>query len=302
MELGFGTFIFNILGKTGVLGVIGLLTFFASYKNSTPLFDWIEKQTLGNRDYLLKKLDLMFIKADPQKLTYGLWACSFGSGILASAILLILTGNFYIAIISALLVGFVGWKLPKPLTDYFYEKRINKFEIQLVDALNLLSGGMRAGLSLQQACGMVSSELPNPISEEFNLLLQQNRLGIPIDECFQNLSARVPTEDNQMFVSCISILRETGGNLAEIFDTIASTIRERVRLKQKILAATSMQRFQGGILLCVPFFMFAVIYASDPVGMQAALTTSRGWMGVVGAFCLVLLAAFLIKKIVNIKV
>lgn len=300
--MGFDSFIFNILGKTGVLGFIGLMTFAVSYKHSTPLFDWIEKQTLGNRDYLLKKFDLMFIKVDPNKLTYGLWLCSFGSAILASILAIILTKNFYVAVILALLVGFVGWKIPKPLAEYFYQRRLIKFEQQMVDALNLLSGGMRAGLSLQQACGIITTELPSPISQEFNLILQQNRLGIPIDECFQNLYTRVPTEDNQMFVSCISILRETGGNLAEVFDTIAVTIRERVRLNQRIKSATAMQRFQGGVLLCVPFFMFVVSYMGDPNSMNNVLTNPMG-LGLLGlSLTLVLVAAFAIKKIVNIKV
>ncbi len=193
MNLDF--FFYNILGKSGVLGVIGIITFITTYKHSVPVFDWIERQTIGNRDYLLKKLDLMFIKFDPQKLTYALWGCSFGLGIFVFAIMILL-GNFYSACILAIVVSFVGWKIPKPLVNFFYERRLKKFQVQMVDALNLLSGGLRAGLSLQQSCGLVSSELPNPVSEEFNLILQQNRLGIPIDECFKNLYDRVPTEDN----------------------------------------------------------------------------------------------------------
>lgn len=296
------SFFYNILGKTGVLGIIGLLTFVTAYKNSVPLFDWIEQQTIGNRDYLLKKFDLMFIKVDALKLTYALWLCSFGSGVLTAIFLIYITENFPIAAIASLFVGFIGWKIPRPLTDFFYERRLKKFQQQMVDALNLLAGGLRAGLSLQQACGLVTTELPNPVAEEFNLILQQNRLGIPIDECFQNLHERVPTEDNQMFVSCISILRETGGNLAEIFDTIAQTIRERVRLNQKIASATAMQRMQGMVLFVVPFFMFIVNWLNDPQAMMQVLTSPKGAALLGLSFLLTLVGGALIYKIVNIKV
>lgn len=299
MNLDF--FFFNILGKSGVLGIIGLMTFITTYKHSVPVFDWIERQTLGNRDYLIKKLDLMFIKFDPQKLTYILWGCSFGFGVMVFAIMMLL-GNFYLAILLGIFVSFVGWKIPKPLVNFFYERRLRKFQVQMVDALNLLSGGLRAGLSLQQSCGLVSSELPNPVSEEFNLILQQNRLGIPIDECFKNLYDRVPTEDNQMFVTCIGILRETGGNLAEIFDTIAGTIRERVRLSQKIDSATAQGRTQGIIIFCMPFVMFLVNWANNPPATMSMMTDPVGIFFILLALGLTLLGGFLMYKIVQIKV
>lgn len=295
-------FFYNILGKGGVLGIIGFITFIATYKNSVPVFDWVERQTIGNREYLLKKFDLMFIKVDIMKLTYTLWFCSFGLGIIFFAILAIFGGNFYLAVIVGIIISFVGWKIPRPLVDFFYEKRLKKFQVQMVDALNLLSGGLRAGLSLQQSCGLVTSELPNPVAEEFNLILQQNRLGIPIDECFKNLHLRVPTEDNQMFVTCISILRETGGNLAEIFDTIAATIRERVRLSQKIDSATAQGRTQGMIIFCMPFGLFIVNWANNPEATNAIFTKPLGIILISVALIMTLLGGFLMRRIVSIKV
>jgi tight adherence protein B len=300
MNLDF--FFFNVLGKSGVLGVIGIITFITTYKHSVPVFDWIEKQTVGNREYLLKKLDLMFIKIDPMKLTYGLWFCSFGLGIILFGIVAILVGNFYVAILLGILVSFIGWKIPKPLVEFFYERRLKKFQVQMVDALNLLSGGLRAGLSLQQASGLVTSELPNPVSEEFNLILQQNRLGIPIDECFKNLYERVPTEDNQMFVTCISILRETGGNLAEIFDTIAATIRERVRLSQKIDSATAQGRTQGIIIFFMPFAMFVVNWVNNPESTSVMLTKPMGIVLISLAMLMTFVGGYLMYRIVKIKV
>ena len=243
----------------------------------------------------------MFIKVDSMKLTYGLWFCSFGLGVITFALMAML-GNFYFAVLLGILISFIGWKIPKPMVDFFYEKRLKKFQVQMVDALNLLSGGLRAGLSLQQATGLVTSELPNPVAEEFNLILQQNRLGIPIDECFKNLYDRVPTEDNQMFVTCISILRETGGNLAEIFDTIAGTIRERVRLSQKIDSATAQGRAQGIIIFFMPFAMFFVNWANNPESTNAMLTKPMGIILISAALLMTFVGGYLMYRIVNIKV
>ena len=130
--------------------------------------------------------------------------------------------------------------------DYLVNARIKKYRGQMVDALNLLSNGLRAGLSLPQSVGMVVDELPNPVAQEFNLILQQNKIGVPLEECFEDLIKRVPTEDNEMFVTSVNILRETGGNLAETFDTIAGVIRERVRLQQKLRLTSLKESFREG--------------------------------------------------------
>ena len=98
--------------------------------------------------------------------------------------------------------------------------------------------------SVPQSLAMVVDEMPAPVSQEFNVILQQNKIGVPLEECFENLAVRIPTEDNDMFVSSINILRETGGNLAETFDTIVNVIRERVRIKQKIDTLTATAFFR----------------------------------------------------------
>jgi len=293
-------FIAHILGKGGVLFFIGLIIFIATYKNSVRLFTWIEQQTYGTRTYILKKCELLHWEVKPERLTYLLLFMSFGIAFLVS-IALIIFGFYFFALVAGVFISFVGWKIPRPTVDYFYELRIKKFQLQMVDALNLLANGIRAGLSLPQACGMIVDELPAPISEEFNLILQQNRVGVTIDECFSNLVTRVPTEDNQMFVSCIHILRETGGNLAETFDTITAVIRERVRLQQKIDTFTSLGKLQGTIIFCIPFGMLGMIWASNPDSVIAMFTSIIGILLLIVAFSLTLLGGYFMLKIVTIK-
>ena len=291
----------HILGKVGVIIIIGILGFFLANRYSQQIFDWIEKQTFGTRDYILKKSDFLFWELRPDYVTYGLLAMSFGMCFFSFVVISIFV-NFPLALVVSLIFLVIGWKAPRPIIDFFVEKRIDKFQVQMVDALNLLANGLRAGLSLPQACGMVVEELPNPISQEFNYLLQQNRLGVPLDECFQTLYNRVPTEDNQMFVTCISILRETGGNLAETFDTITGVIRERVRLKQKIETFIAQGKIQGIVIGCVPLVMLFVIGSSDPSIVLNLFTKLLGILALLVAFGLNLLGVYLMMRIVKIKV
>src|SRR5690606_18353773 len=205
----------RLIGSTGIVVVSGFLIFLVAFKYSVNIFDWIERQTLGTRTYIQEKLELLFIEIKPEKITYLLLACSFGSGALVLSVLGAL-GAWIPGFILAGIFTFLGFKIPRPFIDFMVEKRIKAYESQMVDALQLLSNGIRAGLSLPQAVGMVVDEMPQPISQEFNMILQQNRIGMPLEECFTELVKRVPTEDNEMFVARVNILRETGGNLAEV--------------------------------------------------------------------------------------
>ena len=291
----------RLLGKTGVTVFIGIIIFLFAYKHSLKIFDWIEKQTMGTRTYILEKCELLFIEVKPHKVTYVLLALSFGNGL----VILALCGIFGHWILGAFLgafISFVGFKIPKPFINYLIESRINKYSTQMVDALTLLSNGIRAGLSVPQAIGMIVDEMPPPVSQEFNLILQQNRIGVPLEECFENLTKRVPTEDNDMFVSSINILRETGGNLAETFDTIVAVIRERIRLRQKIEQMTASGMFQGYVIGFMPFAIGGIFAASDPGSMIPMLTTPLGLVLTFSALAMDALGIFVIMKIVKIKV
>ena len=149
---------------------------------------------------------------------------------------------------------------------------------------------------------MVVDEMPAPISQEFNMILQQNRIGVPLEECFDNLSKRLPTEDNDMFVSSINILRETGGNLAEVFDTIVDVIRERVRLQQKIDTYTASGMFQGMTIMAMPYGIGAIYFISDPESVKPLFTHPLGIAMTITAFIFDLAGGFVIMKIVKIKV
>lgn len=291
----------EVLGSTGVIMLVGALIFFLTYKNSVNLFQWVENQTFGTRDYIMEKLDLLFIEIEPSKITMGLLLISFGLGLLVMAII----GFFVSWVLGAILgfvVGFIGWKLPKPVIHHLIGKRIKEYNGQVVDALQLMSNGIRAGLSLPQCLGMVVDEMPAPVSQEFNLMLQQNKIGVPLEECFENFLKRMPTQDNEMFVTSVNVLRETGGNLAETFDTIVFVVRERIRVQQKIDTFIASNKAQGMIIFCMPFAMTAIFSSSDPEAMSKVFSHPVGWIMLGLALILDLIGGFVILKIINIKV
>jgi tight adherence protein B len=295
------SFMLDVLGQRGVLITIGIAVFFYCYINSVKLFAWIDDQTYGTRDYILKKFEIMFIEVDPHKITIALLLMSFGSAFLVFFILALL-GKIALAFFLGILFFILGWKLPKPLVDFFENKRKKKYAIQMVDSLNLLANGLRAGLTMPQAIGMVVDEMPPPVSQEFNLVLQQAKIGVPLDEALENLKKRVYTEDNEMFVTSVNILRETGGNLAETFDTIVMVIRERVRLQLKIETYVAQGKVQAYIIGSMPFAMILLFGSGDPEYFPLLFGTILGVIALIVICGMVALGMWVIFKIIDIKV
>lgn len=291
----------SLLNVYSLMGLIGVFVFIYSYRHSIQIFDWIEKQTYGNRNYILEKLDFLFIKVNPDHITFALLFLSFGLSIIALGMMGIM-GYWSWGFFLATVLTIIGWKIPIPVIDYLVEKRIKAYQNQMIDALTLLANGIRAGLSMNQSIGMVVDEMPAPISQEFNIILQQNRVGVPLEECLENLGKRIPLEDNDMFVTSINILKETGGNLAEVFDTIVGVIRERIRLQQKIDTYTAQSMVQGIVLFAMPFFIGLVYVASDPKSVETMFTTPLGIFLTMTAIILDVVGGIVILKIARIRV
>jgi tight adherence protein B len=139
-------------------------------------------------------------------------------------------------------------------------RRLQKFNDQLSDMLNLVVNGLRAGYSTMQAMEAVSRELPPPISDEFRRVVQEMQLGLPMDKALDNLIRRIPSEDLDFVITAINVQREVGGPLAEILDTIAFTIRERQRIKGEIRVMVAQVVMSGRILSGVPFAVFILLW------------------------------------------
>ncbi|MBI2026596.1 MAG: type II secretion system F family protein [Deltaproteobacteria bacterium] len=281
--------------------VIGTLVFWIVYSN----FDSIQKKfsfSLSKSvDEIVSKLDGMFIEIPPQKVLFILvFSTAFGFVVFAG--LLAIQGHWFLGLLLGGIWIYLAMKLPHWIIALMIQQRMMKFTSQMMDGLTLISNGLKSGLSLMQAIGVVVDEMPNPFSQEFNLILSQQRVGVPMDEAFVKLAERVPSEDVQMFVTAIVILRETGGNLSETFDTIVHTIRERIKVEKKISSMVMMGIMQGAIITAIPFVLLLMLYFVDPEHVTILFTNPWGYF-ILGMMLLMQLAGgLIIKKIVTIRV
>ena len=164
--------------------------------------------------------------------------------------------------------------------------RLQRFNEQLADMLNLMVNGLRAGYSTMQAMESVSKELPAPICDEFRRVVQEMQIGITMETALDNLLRRIPSEDLDFVVTSVNVQREVGGNLSEILETISFTIRERVRIKGEIRVMTSQVRTSGAVLSMIPLFLTIILWFLNPEYLLSV--TAGGTACTIGIICVIL--------------
>lgn len=203
---------------------------------------------------------------------------------------------------SALAVCLAFLRLPSLTLTLIRQRRVRLFETQLADALIMAANGLRAGFSLLQALEMTASKSRAPLSQEFGLVIKEHRLGADLSEALRRLARRIPTPDTAIFANSVIILRETGGNLTEIFDTLSETIQERKRVQKKIKTMTAEGEMQAYFLAALPIVLGFILYQINREAMSLFFTTFGGWlmlmlMGLMEAVGLVMML-----RIVRVKV
>jgi tight adherence protein B len=283
------------------LGLVAffLLGFLISYSYAVRFLDWLRFQSVGTRDYIVDKLAMMFIDVPSHQVLLGLFGLSIGLGGLAFVLFL---PQLFPACIFGALGVIAGWKLPKPVVDWWYRRRVNMFVLQMVDGLNLVANGMKSGLSVVQALDLVTQEMNDPIRQEFRFVLNQNKLGTSLEDALNDMSKRIKSDDVEMFVTSVNILKETGGNLAETFDTIVHTIRERIKVEKKIDSLTAQGFYQGMAVMSVAPLMLVMMQQSDPEFMSPMFTSPIGWGILFVALLLEVVGFLVIMKVVKIDV
>ncbi|MFZ5642254.1 MAG: type II secretion system F family protein [Bacillota bacterium] len=221
-----------------------------------------------------------------------------GGSVLAGLLATILLFNIYHGILMGTLVILfsVFWiKMAKA-------RRLNKFNAQIGDALVIMSNALRSGFSFLQAMDMVRKELPNPIAREFGRTFQEMNLGTPTEEALENLNDRVGSDDLELVITAVLIQRQVGGNLAEILDNIANTIRERIRIKGEIKTLTAQGKISGIVIGVLPLILAGVLSVISPDYLMVLVTNPIGIGMLVSALILETIGILLIRKIIDIKV
>ena len=206
--------------------------------------------------------------------------------------------------ISAIIGAVIGLFIPRFYVKRQQAVRLNKFNDQLSDMLNLMVNGLRAGYSTMQAMEAVSRELPAPISDEFHRVVQEMQIGISMEKALDNLLRRIPSDDLDFVITAINVQREVGGNLSEILDTISFTIRERVRIKGEIRVMTAQVRTSGTVLSLIPVFLTMALWFISPeyIGSFFDRGPLCGWAAVITIVVMIGLGYFVMMKIADIEV
>lgn len=207
-----------------------------------------------------------------------------------------------ISVVFALILALPASFIPRFLIKRAAKARIKKFNLQLLDALLTMSNALKAGFSINQTFEALVEERRDPLSQEFDLLLREIRLGVKFEVASENLLKRVPSEDLQIVLAGIETARQTGGNLTEVFDRLAGVIRERMRVQGRIESLTAQGRLQGWAVGLMPFFLGVGFYYIQPA-LMTSFVQSPGGIFLIGVMLFFqTIGVYFIRKIINIDV
>lgn len=199
----------------------------------------------------------------------------------------------------------IGAGLVASLVPFIYVKqmkarRLRKFEEQFPEAIDLIGRALRAGHAFTTGLAMAAEEIPKPVGEEFKLLYDRQNFGMPLPDAMKAFAARIPLIDARFFVTAVLTQRETGGNLGEVLDNLASVIRDRFRVKRQVRVLTAHGRMTGWILSGLPPALAAAMMVVAPQNMKMMTTDPLGVQMIVGALVLQVIGTLIIRKLVDI--
>ena len=235
-----------------------------------------------------------FLFIDPRKLFAANIAVMSVGGILVWAS----TGSALLgmAVFAALAL------MPRLLYKWMRLRRLQKFEEQLPDALMMLSGGMRAGVGLNSAMQQLVREAQAPLSQEFSLMLREQRLGVTLEQSLSNLNRRIPTQTTTLVVSAMRIASETGGGLAETLERTSNTIRSRLQMEGKIRALTAQGKLQAWVVGLLPIVLMLILNKMEPEAMSLLWNSRTGWATLFVIAFFEFMGIYVIRKIIAIDV
>lgn len=255
---------------------------------------WFRQRQTRDASAAAVALEEMFIFTGAQRLQ----ALNLVVLILSPVVAWFATGN---ALIVALCVvaAFVS---PRFVVRWLAQRRLHQFEQQLPDALLMVTGALHAGASLTIALESVANEGKPPISQEFELLLRELRLGVDFGVALRNMEKRVPLQDLAMVTAGMALSREVGANLAETLESIAKTIRAKLQMEGKIRSLTAQGKMQGLVMASLPLFLILVLKSMEPEAMEPLFTTWYGWVTSGVILVADLIGYFFIRRITAIDV
>ena len=226
----------------------------------------------------------------------------YASAALALAVTLLLyikTGAFLLSLGIGVLFG-AG--LPHMVVGYFIKKRLNNFNTKFPDGIELLVRGLRSGLPVTETLGVVATEVPGPVGQEFKAVTERIKIGRTMEEALQETANRLGTPEFQFFVITLAIQRETGGNLAETLSNLADVLRKRAQMKLKIRAMSSESKASAYIVGSLPFIVFIMVYMVNPQYLGGFFSDQRLIVAGLGGLMWMSIGVFIMAKMVSFEI
>ena len=274
--------------------LIALASAFAAFIVFRVIYDAVDKQRTSFTRHAGATLSDLFVFLDPQQV----WWMAFGFTIFVGLLVTFLTNSWIVGLGAGVIAIFI----PRKILAFLRTKREQRFVTQLPDSLQALTGSLRAGSSLNQALDLLVTETKGPVSQEFDLMLRELRMNVPFDIAVVNLHRRIPVTETQLLAASMRIARETGGNLAEVLERLADTLRRKLEMEGKIRSLTSQGIAQGWVMSLLPIVIAYALSYIEPNAMARLFTEPMGW-GVCAFVVIMEYIGFkIIKKIVSIDV
>jgi tight adherence protein B len=205
-------------------------------------------------------------------------------------------------LLSVLLGVFFGVGAPHLVIGRMIKKRINKFNVNFPDAIELMVRGLRSGLPITETLGIVGSEIQGPVGVEFRMVTDKMKIGRTMEAALQDTADRLGTPEFQFFVITLAIQRETGGNLAETLSNLADVLRKRAQMKLKIRAMSSESKASAYIIGALPFVVFGLVYMINPRYMGGFFTDERLIVAGIGGMIWMSIGAMIMAKMINFEI
>ncbi len=244
----------------------------------------------GSLERLIERAHL---QVRPAQLVF--WTAA--AGVAAAAVASLLTGSVLLVIAACAAGAFApfAWVASKA------RHRLRAFEEQLADVLMTMSGSLKVGQSFDHSMRAIVDEGPAPASEEFGRVLNEIRLGRPVDEALAAMADRIDSDDLRFVLMSVTIQREVGGSLADLFQTVSDTVRQRQQFRRKVKALTAMGRASAYLLLALPFMTAALILVVNPGYLAPLVNQSAGRLMLAAMLVMMALGSLVLRKIVSIK-
>ncbi|HET9398289.1 MAG TPA: type II secretion system F family protein [Sphingomicrobium sp.] len=233
-------------------------------------------------------------------ITLGKYAMvSLGLGLFVAALVMIKGAPFMLAFFIGL---FVGVAIPHFAVGFLIKRRLNQFNSNFPDAIELMVRGLRSGLPITETLGIVAGEIGGPVGLEFRAVSDKMKIGRTMEAALQETSDRLGTPEFQFFVITLAIQRETGGNLAETLSNLADVLRKRGQMKLKIRAMSSESKASAYIVGSLPFVVFGLVSMVNPGYMSGFFTDQRLIVAGLGGLCWMGIGVFIMAKMVNFEI